>query len=44
MKEYEKKLRETAIPTTRVSGAGKVHIEGIGDIRISALALFPQKK
>lgn len=35
MKEYEKKLRETAIPSTRVSGAGKVHIEGIGDIRIS---------
>ncbi|MEM3700818.1 MAG: hypothetical protein QXL57_08165 [Candidatus Bathyarchaeia archaeon] len=35
MKEYEKKLRETAIPTTRVGGSEKVHIEGIGDIRIS---------
>ncbi len=35
MREYEKRLIETAIPTTRVSGSGKVHIEGIGDIRIS---------
>lgn len=35
MKEYEKRLRETAIPTTHVSGSGKVHLEGIGDIRIS---------
>jgi cytoskeletal protein CcmA (bactofilin family) len=35
MSEYEKKLRETAIPTTHVSGSGRVHIEGIGDIRIS---------
>ncbi|MGQ9530577.1 MAG: polymer-forming cytoskeletal protein [Candidatus Bathycorpusculaceae bacterium] len=35
MKEYEKKLRETAIPTTCVSGSGKVRLEGIGDIRIS---------
>ncbi|MDI6904687.1 MAG: hypothetical protein QMD13_04250 [Candidatus Bathyarchaeia archaeon] len=35
MREYEKMLIETAIPTTRVSGSGKVHIEGIGDIRIS---------
>jgi cytoskeletal protein CcmA (bactofilin family) len=35
MSEYEKKLRETAIPTTRVSGSGTVHIEGVGDIRIS---------
>jgi len=35
MSEYEKRLRETAIPTTHVSGFGRVHIEGIGDIRIS---------
>ena len=35
MSEYEKRLRETAIPTTHVSGSGRVHIEGIGDIRIS---------
>lgn len=35
MSEYDKRLRETAIPTTRVSGSGRVHIEGIGDIRIS---------
>lgn len=35
MRKYEKRLRETAIPTTRVSGSGRVHIEGIGDIRIS---------
>jgi cytoskeletal protein CcmA (bactofilin family) len=39
MKEYEKKIRETAIPSTRVSGSGKVHIEGIGDIRISGSGL-----
>ena len=35
MSEYDKRLRETAIPPTRVSGSGRVHIEGIGDIRIS---------
>jgi hypothetical protein len=35
MKEYDKRLRETAIPVTHVSGSGRVHIEGIGDIRIS---------
>jgi cytoskeletal protein CcmA (bactofilin family) len=35
MSEYDKRLRESAIPTTRVSGSGRVHIEGIGDIRIS---------
>jgi len=35
MSEYDKRLRETAIPTTRVSGSGRVHIEGVGDIRIS---------
>jgi cytoskeletal protein CcmA (bactofilin family) len=35
MSEYDKRLRETAIPTTRVSGSGRVHIEGIGDIRVS---------
>jgi cytoskeletal protein CcmA (bactofilin family) len=35
MSEYEKKLRKTAVPTTHVSGSGRVHIEGIGDIHIS---------
>ncbi|RLI42195.1 hypothetical protein DRO69_10660 [Candidatus Bathyarchaeota archaeon] len=35
MKEYEKKLCEMKIPTTKVSGSGKVHIEGIGNIQIS---------
>jgi cytoskeletal protein CcmA (bactofilin family) len=35
MREYEKRLRETTIPTTRVSGSGKVNIPGIGEMRIS---------
>ena len=35
MREYEKKLRKMKIPTTKVSGSGKVHIEGIGDAHIS---------
>jgi len=35
MKEYEKRLRETAIPTTRVSGSGRVNIPGIGEMRIA---------
>ncbi|MGB9756258.1 MAG: hypothetical protein ACPLVJ_00545 [Candidatus Bathyarchaeales archaeon] len=44
MKEYEKRLRETAIPTTRVSGSGKVHLEGIGDVRISGSGIVsPQE-
>lgn len=44
MKEYEKKLRETAIPSTRVSGSGKVHIEGIGDLRISGSGVVSSEK
>jgi len=35
MKEYENALKKTSIPTTRVSGSGKVNIEGIGEVRIS---------
>jgi cytoskeletal protein CcmA (bactofilin family) len=35
MREYEKRLGETAIPTTRVSGSGRVKITGIGEMRIS---------
>lgn len=44
MKEYEKKLRETTIPTTRVSGSGKVHLEGIGDIRISGSGIVSSEE
>lgn len=35
MREYEEAFKKTAIPTTRVSGSGKVHIEGIGEVFIS---------
>lgn len=35
MRRYEKSLREIAIPTTRISGSGRVNIPGIGEIRIS---------
>lgn len=35
MRKYEKELRRMNIPTTRVSGSGKVHIDGVGDIQIS---------
>lgn len=35
MKEYEEALKKTAIPTARVSGSGKVYIEGIGEVFIS---------
>lgn len=35
MEAYEKMLKKTAIPTTRVSGSGKVNIEGIGEVHIS---------
>jgi cytoskeletal protein CcmA (bactofilin family) len=36
MKSYEKKLRDAvSIPTTNVSGSGKVHIEGIGEVSIA---------
>jgi len=35
MREYERRLREKAIPTTRISGSGRVHLEGIGNISIS---------
>jgi cytoskeletal protein CcmA (bactofilin family) len=35
MREYEKRLRETTISTTRVSGSGKVNIPGMGEMRIS---------
>lgn len=35
MKEYEKRLRETLIPTTHMSGSGKVNISGLGEMRIS---------
>lgn len=34
-REYEKRLRETAIPTIRIGGSGKVNIPGIGEMRIS---------
>jgi cytoskeletal protein CcmA (bactofilin family) len=35
-KEYEKRLQGAeGIPTTHISGSGKVHVEGKGDIRIS---------
>ncbi|MDH7563479.1 MAG: hypothetical protein QHH24_01145 [Candidatus Bathyarchaeota archaeon] len=34
--QYEKKLAETvAIPTTRISGSGKVHIKGIGEVAVA---------
>jgi len=39
MRKYEEKLCETAIPTTRISGSGKVYMEGIGDICISGSGL-----
>jgi cytoskeletal protein CcmA (bactofilin family) len=35
MRRYEEELRRMSIPTTSVSGSGKVHVEGIGDIHIS---------
>lgn len=35
MREYEKELRRMSIPTTHVSGSGKVYINGIGDIYIA---------
>lgn len=35
MGEYEKRVRETGIPTTSVRGSGEVRIEGLGTIRIS---------
>jgi cytoskeletal protein CcmA (bactofilin family) len=36
MKAYERKLQdEVSIPTTNVSGSGKVHIEGIGEVSIA---------
>jgi cytoskeletal protein CcmA (bactofilin family) len=35
MREYERRLRETTLPTTRLSGSGKVKITGIGEMRIS---------
>jgi len=35
MRRYEEELRRMSIPTTRVSGSGKVHIDGVGDIQIS---------
>ncbi|MBS7633392.1 polymer-forming cytoskeletal protein [Candidatus Bathyarchaeota archaeon] len=34
--QYEKKLAETVtIPTTRISGSGKVHIKGIGEVSVA---------
>jgi len=36
MEAYEEKLRsKPTIPTTRISGSGKVHIEGIGEVRVA---------
>lgn len=35
MRAYAKKLREEAIPTTHISGSGKVHLHGIGDVSVS---------
>ncbi len=35
MRKYEKELRRVNVPTTHVSGSGKVHIDGVGDIQIS---------
>jgi predicted acyltransferase (DUF342 family) len=35
MKQYEKMLKRTILPTTRVSGSGKVKVEGIGEVHIS---------
>ncbi len=44
MREYERRLRETAIPTTRISGSGRVHVEGIGDIRIAGSGLVSSEE
>jgi cytoskeletal protein CcmA (bactofilin family) len=35
MREYEKKLRDLTIPTTSISGSGRVSVPGIGDVHIS---------
>ncbi|MEM2367811.1 MAG: polymer-forming cytoskeletal protein [Candidatus Bathyarchaeia archaeon] len=35
MRKYEKELRRVSVPTTHVSGSGKVHIDGVGDIQVS---------
>ncbi|MCD6263038.1 polymer-forming cytoskeletal protein, partial [Candidatus Bathyarchaeota archaeon] len=35
MREYEKRLRESEIPTTRISGSGRVDLPGLGEVDIS---------
>jgi len=35
MEEYERKLRESAIPTVHISGSGRVHQPGLGEISVS---------
>jgi cytoskeletal protein CcmA (bactofilin family) len=35
MREYEKRLRQTVIHPTRVSGSSRVNIPGMGEIRVS---------
>jgi cytoskeletal protein CcmA (bactofilin family) len=45
MKAYERKLREAvSIPTTHVSGSGKVHIEGIGEVHIAGSGFVSQEE
>jgi len=35
MREYEKGLRRAEIPTTRISGSGRVALPGLGEVRVS---------
>lgn len=44
MRAYEKKLREMAIPTTRVSGSGRVNVPGIGEIHVSGSGFISQEE
>jgi len=44
MRKYEEGLRRMNIPTTHVSGSGKVHIDGVGDVQISGSGFISPKE
>lgn len=43
MRKYERELRQMTIPTTRVRGSGKVHIDGVGDVQIAGSGFISPK-